>query len=855
MRQIKIVLYLLILYLFCTTSIFGQRIDPPSGYTEHYGFRLYAQGSRPGADSINQNYIDIDQVLYDLIIEVNPSYFYLDGDTVLTFTSSFLARLDSAGVPFFIRGKDTSGTDIDTTSQFLQFEEGSGLYVRQDNDTVKVFIDGLASQLTFLGKDTSGTDISQTTRFLRFEDNSGIYTRLDGDTLKVFLSSHFQKMKMPNGDDLEAEGSDSMSVDATKSVYVLGDNTPGDKKMTIELVNDETTPGNNKIYGTDGTGTKGWIDQFLPTTARDFRAAEDLIAGELVRIFDSTGTSFIKSLTEVTTYLDQDSISGVGFTLSNAVISLDSSASSSKYAVLTRSGSSDYVTIVDVTGDALTLGTPLLVNSASTSTGGLCTQNSSTFLYMYGPSSGTKCYFKKYSVTGTTPSLVWTDSLYTTYGVFPFTQAVGQIGATRYVMAAASGGAARNTIFEANTGIVKVDSAVIKASGLNAGGAQVIVLGPSRWITAYSIDLGGGDRQPGVTASKYWGSFQTGSNQVLAKPLIQTAIDKGAKADYNKFIATLRTASPLRLYLQVATVDTASLAITTGSAVLPANGNDRIRAAFAQINVDSLLMITSYFTGDIIKKEIVTIAGTVPTVTAPTTIFTGNDTEIAFAYNQTTGLLVYRRTGETNNELATLYSLSDAGGVRTLYDTYVGVVQETGNAGDTLGVVLVGGVSSVHSGLTRGEVYYISNSGTLTTSTASGYFAGIGISTTELLAWRDVKGVSSDPIVPDPDRTSVTTNSSVTNDFSVANGILSGVMLKFVIVQNTTANAFRVNIGSTPGGNDIVNNLNVPANYITTFVINKVFSYSGSTTIYVTDGATGWNSSNSDFRFVLEDTN
>lgn len=35
--------------------------DKPSGYTENYGFRLYNSGSYPGADSLNQNVIDIDR--------------------------------------------------------------------------------------------------------------------------------------------------------------------------------------------------------------------------------------------------------------------------------------------------------------------------------------------------------------------------------------------------------------------------------------------------------------------------------------------------------------------------------------------------------------------------------------------------------------------------------------------------------------------------------------------------------------------------------------------------------------------------------------------------------------------------
>ena len=34
--------------------------DKPSGYTKNYNLRLYNSGSYPGADSLNQNIIDID---------------------------------------------------------------------------------------------------------------------------------------------------------------------------------------------------------------------------------------------------------------------------------------------------------------------------------------------------------------------------------------------------------------------------------------------------------------------------------------------------------------------------------------------------------------------------------------------------------------------------------------------------------------------------------------------------------------------------------------------------------------------------------------------------------------------------
>jgi len=34
--------------------------DPPSAYTENFGFRMYQHGAYPSADSLNQNLMDID---------------------------------------------------------------------------------------------------------------------------------------------------------------------------------------------------------------------------------------------------------------------------------------------------------------------------------------------------------------------------------------------------------------------------------------------------------------------------------------------------------------------------------------------------------------------------------------------------------------------------------------------------------------------------------------------------------------------------------------------------------------------------------------------------------------------------
>ena len=58
--KVLIIIVLMFIGSATTAQIEPTTPDKPSGYTENYGFRLYESGSYPGADSLNQNIIDID---------------------------------------------------------------------------------------------------------------------------------------------------------------------------------------------------------------------------------------------------------------------------------------------------------------------------------------------------------------------------------------------------------------------------------------------------------------------------------------------------------------------------------------------------------------------------------------------------------------------------------------------------------------------------------------------------------------------------------------------------------------------------------------------------------------------------
>lgn len=64
MEKIMVKKNILILILICA-GLYAQT-SPPSGYTPHYKFRMWSQGARPSADSLNQNWKDIDSVIYSV---------------------------------------------------------------------------------------------------------------------------------------------------------------------------------------------------------------------------------------------------------------------------------------------------------------------------------------------------------------------------------------------------------------------------------------------------------------------------------------------------------------------------------------------------------------------------------------------------------------------------------------------------------------------------------------------------------------------------------------------------------------------------------------------------------------------
>lgn len=78
------------------------------------------------------------------------------------------------------------------------------------------------------------------------------------------------------------DGTPELKVDVKVQMSVTSD------ASGLKLSGDSATPGNSKLYGTNGSGTKGWYDQ--PTSGSEtYTAGEALSAGDLVYV-SASGT-------------------------------------------------------------------------------------------------------------------------------------------------------------------------------------------------------------------------------------------------------------------------------------------------------------------------------------------------------------------------------------------------------------------------------------------------------------------------------------------------------------------------------------------------------------------------------------
>jgi hypothetical protein len=92
----------------------------------------------------------------------------------------------------------------------------------------------------------------------------------------------------------------------------------------------------------------------------------------------------------------------------------------------------------------------------------------------------------------------------------------------------------------------------------------------------------------------------------------------------------------------------------------------------------------------------------------------------------------------------------------------------------------------------------------------------------------------------------------ITDDTTLSIEVESKYNLIAVVVKNTTANAVTIDIGTTLHGTDIASGQAVGASGFVSIAVNKVYSDTSTTSIYVEDtGGAGWNSSSLNF-YILK---
>jgi len=90
-------------------------------------------------------------------------------------------------------------------------------------------------------------------------------------------------------------------------------------------------------------------------------------------------------------------------------------------------------------------------------------------------------------------------------------------------------------------------------------------------------------------------------------------------------------------------------------------------------------------------------------------------------------------------------------------------------------------------------------------------------------------------------------------DTTLTTIIPAGYMLTYVVFLEKAGTNPILDLGTTSGGNEVFLNQDITASVLTTVVIQRVFSLSAATTLYLNDddGASNWNGSTVDAYFVM----
>lgn len=95
--------------------------------------------------------------------------------------------------------------------------------------------------------------------------------------------------------------------------------------------------------------------------------------------------------------------------------------------------------------------------------------------------------------------------------------------------------------------------------------------------------------------------------------------------------------------------------------------------------------------------------------------------------------------------------------------------------------------------------------------------------------------------------------SNLVADTTLTTLVPAGYMLAYAVFQEKSGNSGVLDLGTSAGGNEIFINQTITASVITTIVIERVFSFTAATTLYLNDddAGSGWGGSQVDVYFVM----
>lgn len=103
-------------------------------------------------------------------------------------------------------------------------------------------------------------------------------------------------------------------------------------------------------------------------------------------------------------------------------------------------------------------------------------------------------------------------------------------------------------------------------------------------------------------------------------------------------------------------------------------------------------------------------------------------------------------------------------------------------------------------------------------------------------------------------RASVDKQNSLSSDTTLTDIVPAGCCLKYIVFSETSGNSPTLDLGTSAGGSQVFVNQVITASDLTTVVINKTFSLSSATTLYLNDDDAGssWNGATVTVYFVME---